>query len=226
MRPVKSHGVAICRHPSYSVLMTQDDPWPKRLTEVTGRQVRKYRELRKISASELADNVGELMGGKYTRAQVTNLEASRRRTVTVGEIIALGAVLGVPPTFLVTPIGFEPVELLPGLGVDTWSAYQWFTGLGADSLFEDETFFQPRVEDVTPRLDAFRKHQSAVADLAVAVDMQRLDRADASTEHLIRVATNAVVARRDDIRGKGWHPPALPASVRDVVEASEKEQGR
>lgn len=108
--------------------MTQDPSWFTGLTEFTGRQVRRYRQLRDLSAEQLAGAV-QAAGLPFTRSQVTNLEANRRTTITVGEVLVLAKVLDVPPILLVLPLGQqETVEVLPGCSIDTWAAAKWFVG--------------------------------------------------------------------------------------------------
>lgn len=98
----------------YGVLMTPTRPWPSELTGTVGRQVQRYRKKRGLTADQLAAAV-TAAGLRYTRAQVTNLEAQRRDTVTLGELLVFGHVLDVPPVALAFPVGeTAKVEVLPG----------------------------------------------------------------------------------------------------------------
>lgn len=200
--------------------MTTSRPWPAQLTRATGRQVQYYRKMRELTAEELAKRITDL-GLPYTRDQVVNLERKdRRTTITVGEIIALGAVLGVPPALLIMPIGEESeLEVIPDRTFDAWNAYLWFTGLGADTLLGDT--FPPEVEDVVIRLNVFRRHQNALADYALACSSGDPD--DDSTGRMRRLALSSLVAIRNEIRSYAWSTPWLPSDLKAAVEAAEQE---
>src|SRR6476661_87362 len=108
--------------------MTQNGVWPDELTRITGRQVRRYREATGMSAQRLADTL-TAMGMPYTRTQVTNLEAKRRSTITVSEILMFAAALKVAPGLLLFPVGTdEQVPILPGVNTDAWTATKIFSG--------------------------------------------------------------------------------------------------
>lgn len=101
--------------------------WPGDLTKAVGRQVRRYRSERGLSAEKLAQAVTEL-GYDYTRAQVTNLEAERRESLTVAELMALARCLDVPPLLLLFAPDEPEIETLPGQRSTPSDAAAWFTG--------------------------------------------------------------------------------------------------
>lgn len=112
----------------YGLFMTHQRSWPASLSLAAGQQVRHYRDERKLSAEGLARAVSNL-GVPYTRAQVTGLETGRRESVTLGELLAIGAVLGVPPALLAFPLATQDqVEILPSRYASAWSAYLGFIG--------------------------------------------------------------------------------------------------
>lgn len=61
-----------------------------------GERVRWYRNLRGLSAQDLADR----MAGTMTRSVIANLEAGRKKDVTVTELTALAQALDVAPLSL------------------------------------------------------------------------------------------------------------------------------
>lgn len=105
-----------------------------------------------MSAEQLAGAVSAL-GLRYTRTQVTNLESGRRESITVGEILAFAAVLGVPPLLLVFPVGrVDAVEPLPGIEVSPWEAVCWAEhGRLADVV-------EPATEDALV-IHEYRRHE-------------------------------------------------------------------
>lgn len=107
--------------------MTEPD-WSARVTQVVGREIRRHRDERNMSAQQLSDACDKL-GVPIERSVISNLENKRRAIVSVPELLALARALGVPPLMLVFPVGREEeVEVLPGKHVPTWQAVMWFTG--------------------------------------------------------------------------------------------------
>lgn len=116
-----------CDAPQYCVAVTLDN-WQRRVTRTVAREIRRYRDERKLSAQQLADRTAEL-GMGIPRSVLANLESGRRETVTVPEILVLAAALEVAPIELFCPVGFdEQIEILPGRMVDPLSASRWVDG--------------------------------------------------------------------------------------------------
>lgn len=117
----------------YCAVVAQDD-WSGRLVRTIATEIRRHRKRCGLSAQDLADECAEL-GYPIARQVITNLEIGRRDTVTVAELIVLGNALGVPPSLLVFPVGFEATsEPLPGRHRPTWHAFSWFA---ADEPYPD-----------------------------------------------------------------------------------------
>jgi transcriptional regulator with XRE-family HTH domain len=111
----------------YCVTVTLDD-WQGRVARMVAREIRRYRDERKLSAQQLADRTAEL-GMEIPRSVLANLESGRRETVTVPEILVLAAALQVAPVELLCPVGFdEQIEILPGRMMDPLSASRWVDG--------------------------------------------------------------------------------------------------
>jgi transcriptional regulator with XRE-family HTH domain len=144
--------------------MTPTGPWPADLTGTVGRQVQRYRKERGLTAEQLAAAV-TAAGLRYTRAQVTNLEAARRDTVTLGELLIFGHVLDVPPVVLAFPVGeTAKVEVLPDHVCETWDALRWFTGERPQAAASHEQLDAWRAASESLRLH--RRHQRLTAELA------------------------------------------------------------
>ncbi|MFD9863710.1 helix-turn-helix domain-containing protein [Streptomyces alboflavus] len=102
--------------------------WPTRLAATIAGEVRRYRMNLGFSAQQLSDRCAEL-GMEIPRAVISNLENGRRTTVTVAEVLVLGAALGVPPAALIFPVGYaEETEALPGAEVPPFEAVRWLGG--------------------------------------------------------------------------------------------------
>lgn len=183
--------------------MTQAQAWPAGLTRAAGRAIRHYREQRHMSAAQLADAVSAL-GLRYTRTQVTNLESSKRRnSVTVGEILAFAAVLGVPAVLLLLPLGSdEPVELLPGHTTNPWTAYRWFNGdLPTDALDKQGEF--GTASSVPPVIDAYRRHDGGLRSYL------RYNGGDS--------ALAVIAGARVQMQERDWWRPPLPEGVAEAL---------
>src|ERR1022692_1281242 len=95
----------------YCGLMTQSE-WPERLTKVIAREVRRYRNQRKMSAKVLSDCCAKL-GMEISRSTLADLENGRRASLTFAEVLILAAALDVPLVTLAFAVGQqEDVEVL------------------------------------------------------------------------------------------------------------------
>jgi transcriptional regulator with XRE-family HTH domain len=102
--------------------------WSKTMTQVLARQLKSWREQRKLSANELSKRTTEL-GSEVPRSVIANIETGRRDSVSVDELLILAAALDIPPILLLTPIGVdETMELLPEVVVSPWLARGWIMG--------------------------------------------------------------------------------------------------
>ncbi|MFE2559862.1 helix-turn-helix domain-containing protein [Streptomyces sp. NPDC059352] len=102
--------------------------WLERYTEVVAAELRRHRELRGMSAQDLADECAKI-GAPIQRSVIANLENGRRASVGVAEVLAFAAALRIPPITLMLPLGFEAeVEVLPGKMSDPYMAAYWMFG--------------------------------------------------------------------------------------------------
>lgn len=113
--------------------------WDAELAARVGRAVKQQRESRapKLSAAKLAERT-TLCGFSLTKAQVSDLELGRKKTVTVAELVVLAMALGVPPVELLYPdLPHGPVDVWPQVEVPSIAAVQWFSGeVPAQSIAE------------------------------------------------------------------------------------------
>lgn len=184
--------------------MTQPRPWPAELTRAMGRAIRHYRTRRGgMSAEQLAEAVS-IMGLRYTRTQVSNLESGRRDSVTVGEVFAFAAALDVPAVLLLLPIGSaEAVELLPNRSTDPWTAYRWMLGeLTMDELANPDP--KLRVTRSVNVVSAYRRHDTGIRNYfnSMLGDDQALA---------------MIAGARVEMQEKGWWRPPLPDGVADAL---------
>lgn len=214
---------------AYGVFMTQSAPWPTDLTRTIGWQVRRYRELRGMSAERLAEAV-QSAGLTYTRSQVTNLESGRRTTITIGEVLVLAQVLELPPLLLIFPVGdVDSVEVVPGKELDSWAAAKWFAGEAAlsDSSQDEKAW---RVNGRP--LDLYRQHDEAVSMGTLAAELiaqqaaagepgneqaaaERARWAEVNRERL-KLAEATLTNLRDMMRRVEMKLPRLPEQLRYI----------
>ncbi len=181
-----------------------------------------------MTADQLAAAVTDL-GMRYTRSQVTNLEGGRRDGITIGELIAFGQVLNIPPIILVFPVGHaDKVELRPDSMIETWEALRWFTGEPPQSHSQGKA--DPWLTATEP-LREHRRHQRLLDDLlrherrkyaAVSVqftpdqppptpeDCAEAERRIDAEERVIRGIEDDLRELRQQMRLRGYEMPPVP----------------
>ena len=94
-----------------------------------------------MSAQRLADRTHEL-GHHLTRSTIAGMEAGRRGTVTVADLLVLAVALDVSPVALVFPVGYEQhTEYLPDQQIETLTGAEWWSGLGQPVAIADRVAF-------------------------------------------------------------------------------------
>ncbi|MFC1434260.1 helix-turn-helix transcriptional regulator [Streptacidiphilus sp. N1-3] len=104
------------------------------MSDVVAEQVRKRREELGMTRDQLAERCASLGYPEITYAALTNIErraSSRRRDVTVDELMILGFALSIPPLLLAFPVGdIDKVPLPPRSNrISTHWAWKWAAGL-------------------------------------------------------------------------------------------------
>ncbi|WP_137873446.1 helix-turn-helix transcriptional regulator [Rhodococcus sp. Q] len=119
--------------------MTQ--PWQDGIVRRVADEVRRLRG--ENSVQWLSDRTAEL-GYRISRSTISDMEVGRRTRLEVAELIVLAKALGVPPILLLYPgIPGNPVEVLPGVAMDSLAAAQWFGGESKHSWWD--AWAHPRV---------------------------------------------------------------------------------
>ncbi|MER5776844.1 helix-turn-helix transcriptional regulator [Streptomyces sp. NPDC002039] len=214
--------------------MTQEE-WPARLARTMAAEVRRFRQVRGMSAQQLADRCAEL-GMPIARSVLANFESGRRPTLSVAELLVIAQALRVPPVALIVPVGYEPtVEVLPGLQAHAFEAAQWITGESSGRTGAGWAITDQDADDFegTPYgMFQYREHAQTLATLLRYQQIADDDRkraarvADSDTElrdALLRAAEStdsaleAFVERLEEIRSllreDGLTPPPLPRWV-------------
>lgn len=109
--------------------MSEPGPnWADTVTATVAAQVRSYRTEKGLSLQGLAQRCTNL-GYPTIRTTLANLEAHKRKSVTIHEILVLAMALEVPPVVLLFPnLANGQVEILPGVTATSWDALKWFSG--------------------------------------------------------------------------------------------------
>jgi transcriptional regulator with XRE-family HTH domain len=188
------------------------ESWSTDLTMTIGRQVKRWRDVRGMSAEKLAERVREL-GHPYTRSQVNNLEGDRRRqSASVSEVLAIAAVLNIPPIELLLPIGTEDaVRATPKLTIDPWTAALWFMGEQPLPPVDDKTGYDYR--RAAEPVYAHRMHDAETTDAVMwsgATD-------DGGRQHFRNAIRRLRDVRQLRMRDAGMIPPPLPAELADLL---------
>lgn len=98
-----------------------------RPSEVLARQVRRWRDERKLSAQALANRLAE-MGSDLTRRAISKIE-NGDRGVSVDEWLQLAHALAVPPPLLVLDLeSGADVAIAPRVALHPWIVWEWIVG--------------------------------------------------------------------------------------------------
>lgn len=193
------------------MLFMSTDDWAVKLTGLMGRQVRRVRQQRGLTAAELSEACAAL-GVEVPSRTITNWETGKRASIGVTDLIVVAEALGVPPISLLFPLGeADRVEVLPGRDVAVWDAIAWFTD---ESLLDQA----PVPGSARAGMDAFRAHAAAVHTALASLDIREQRRrqpganlayADAMLDDDLR----ALRSLREAMRVEGWEPPPVPARL-------------
>ncbi|HEX2806919.1 MAG TPA: helix-turn-helix transcriptional regulator [Kineosporiaceae bacterium] len=168
-------------------------------SDVVARRVQEVRQSRGWSAQRLAERCAEIGAPHLTAAVVANIETGRRdgegrrrRDITVDELLAFAAALGVAPLHLaIPPTGAEPYAVTPGIVVEPSSARAWVRGeeplLGTDARTfrtqapADEFVAPPgtfaRVQEALARV---QEEQQSMRQLLTTLLLERVDLPEAA----------------------------------------------
>jgi transcriptional regulator with XRE-family HTH domain len=132
-----------------------------RVAEAIGQAVKLHREQAGLTQTELSDAVKEL-GVVMEPTTILRVEKGARQSVRVDELLAIAAVLGLPPSLLVAPIYGRTVEVGPHV-LDAAQVLAWFAGDGQAAMRRPS----PALADLS---DTFRRREIA-GDLADWLDL-------------------------------------------------------
>jgi transcriptional regulator with XRE-family HTH domain len=175
--------------------------WQGSLARTVGREVLRHRHRRNLSAAQLADRT-TVLGMPMSRSVLAALEAGKRDSVAVAEVLVLAASLDIAPIELICPAGFdEQVELLPGQMMDPLQAARWVDGeLALDVTGPEPVFRTPGAgdqsgtrlaEEHASLLDEVRVHEAEIARCVRDLDV-------AETAIAMAVAEAADAAAHDE----------------------------
>jgi len=215
----------------YCVAVTLEE-WPVRVTKTVAREVRRYRDERKLSAQQLEERTAEF-GMRIPRSVLANLESGRREVVSPAEVVVLAAALGVAPVELLSPVGFDQqVEMLPGRMMDPLSAMRWFTGelkletdgpvtrLREPGPAEQSSTYLAEYHDNL--ISDLRKREAnaarAIADAAAEGEDESALKAASIQVSLVdeyrEFAWQLLRRTRAEMRERGMVPPELPPDIK------------
>lgn len=96
-------------------------------SEVLPRQLKRWRDERKLSTQALADRLSEL-GSALNRRVISKIE-SGERGVSLDEWLQLAHALAVPPPLLLVDLkSGQDVAVAPGVVLHPWLVWEWVTG--------------------------------------------------------------------------------------------------
>lgn len=218
---------------------------PGRVGEVLAQQLRRVREDRNVTYTELVKRLEDL-GHPIPILGLRRIERGERR-VDVDDLVALARALRVPPVLLLFPVDAAGplVELVPGVLADPNAALAWFTGEGRmpHGLSDEEygrRFGRGRQDPATGLYEWYedpdtsweadaapvllrRQHQRQVSDWYTAVPLaRRLASDEASFEQMVfklrAAAEDSLRTLRAEMRRHGQTLPGLPREIADRLD--------
>lgn len=188
---------------AYHVFMTSTEDEVLTPTAYFARAVRRYRISKGWTQPELSTRCKKA-GLNWDRSVVANVEARRRTSVTVHEVLTLATVFGIAPALLVFPVGtHDKIEVVSGHEVSPWTAVKWFVGevrLGDGDIVASEP------------LRLFGEHDRVVESVGPAQWRAQITAAADDDRLLLRVheLETQLAELRGRIRSLGVNPPELP----------------
>lgn len=188
------------------------------MTRAIGQAVQRLRgrEGRNLTGQQVVDKLADL-GVEMTRAALTNLEAGRRETVSVHEVYALAAVLGVAPLTLLVPDLGATVELLPGRSTDGARLAQWIAGQYLPGAVHLEPGNETSYAEASAGFDDLLMHAALVRDVQHA----ERTRGGPAGDGIYLRAISALLDMRAAMAQRGIPDPPLPAELA-YLEADEQ----
>ncbi|TLF52027.1 helix-turn-helix domain-containing protein [Nocardia cyriacigeorgica] len=183
--------------------------WDADVARRVGQAVRHLREAEqpKLSAAKLAQRTAD-SGYALTKAQISDLELGRKKTVTVPELLVLASALNVWPAWLLFPdLPDGKVEAVPGRHIRSVDAADWLTGLywfppaWTQPAPDGEEPDVPETFDLLKASRMLRDLDSELRSLRVKAITEIRRDPDGSDEIERRYRENAdeLTARRDDL---------------------------
>jgi transcriptional regulator with XRE-family HTH domain len=124
-------------------------------SEVLARQIRVWRDRRKLSAQAVSDRIAE-HGGKLSRVAISRIETGDR-DVSLNEFLMLAHALSVPPALLLVDLkSGEHVAVMPDIAMHPWLVWQWASGQTPPLVVND------RGGAILTRVEEFAQSQTAV----------------------------------------------------------------
>ncbi|MCY0961537.1 helix-turn-helix domain-containing protein [Streptomyces sp. H27-H5] len=210
--------------------MTQQ-PWSELVAQHVAKQLRRHRELRGLSAQELADRCASL-GMPIQRSVIANFENGRRSSIGVAEVLVFAAALKMPPMWLITGAGYEEsMEYLPGERADPYACAAWFYGTQAPDkeVGEYEENPMPYFDDLNFDVDSLIHALEKVKEIEARVvgeeprmaelreRMIQLERDFEKHADLSDAAVSAIHQRID--QGSSSDAPELSEAIKESREA-------
>jgi transcriptional regulator with XRE-family HTH domain len=142
-----------------------------RPAQIVAQRIREAREAKtpRWSQARLVDELREL-GYVKSRSTLTKLEAGDSRQVSVDDLFAVAAGLGVAPVFLLTPADDDAmVAVAPRVQLPAWAARRWIRGEPTPMLPDTDVRQIPESE-LVQRIEQWYARSTTAVAYALAKD--------------------------------------------------------
>lgn len=189
-----------------------------------GYQVKSLREQSGFSAAEVA-NIATNIGYHLQRTSLANLEAGRRKSISVAELSVLATILGTSPLALMFPLAPEErasrYEFVPGQHGRSLEAWKWFTGEAPVQVFSGidnskaETNW--RIFDRTRRLERLIGEWVENSSDAESQTVGGVDISETKQAHMRRIEV-AITSEMIQFEQLGYQIPHMPNALRELID--------
>ncbi|MBA0053765.1 XRE family transcriptional regulator [Streptomyces sp. AJS327] len=208
--------------------MTQHDEddvpeWSTQVVATVAAEVRRRRKEMGMSAQDLADACAEI-GHPVPRNVIANMEAGRRSSLPLTDVMVLAQALDTSPICLIVPVGYiAKYQSIPLESADEpLDALRWFTGEDSSSFGNwPLTIYRMHDTALSSAYEAARKvalHRYQASNAATPQQRSEALRSAERFEQLAEGDHDTLRRVRAQMRSENLHVPRLPPELAFIDE--------
>jgi transcriptional regulator with XRE-family HTH domain len=192
-------------------------------SEVLGRQVKRWRTRRRLSAQDLANRATDIGATTLTRVAISKIEVAQRG-VSLDEWLQLAHALAVPPPLLFLDLeSGDDVQVAPAAVLHPWLVWEWVAGEIPPPMTDHSVARAAEFGDAKHVIHLYRYERAAADAVSRAeFDIRQAEYADdaaalreARTRHAD--ALKELARCLDDMTNNGVQAPGMPPDWVDAM---------